>query len=272
MESIDYVGAKKELEKKNLLEIQKELTQTRQTRTAIMSLLLGSLVLTLVYGLLETPFIYTLSNIGNLFEYRLFFIVWSMITGISIQFTVVVLFRLEGYKTKYGYTYIGLSAAFLIITALVPAIANVYKILWVVHTATATLHALFFFLAVVPFSLWVSKENPRLRKIIYVWQIIIYGGSISMLIIFQRGGLFELWFYVTNIIYLLFLSLVLFEESIVKKSVKLLTNEDNLNLAIEKYFVNLEQVSQKQIEEEQKIVKLKEEQNKLNQDEDTKTE
>ena len=255
MESIDYLGAKKELEKKNLLDIQKELTQTRQKRTAIMSMLLGALLLTLVYGLLETPFIYTLSNIGNLFDNRLFFIIWSIITGLSIQFTVVVLFKLEQYQTKYGYHYIGLSAAFLVITAIIPAIADVYKILWFVHTLTASLHALFFFLAVVPFSRWVSKENPRLRKIIYIWQIIIYGGSVSMLIVFQRGGLFELWFYVSNIIYLLFLSLVLFEEAIIKKSFKLLTDEDNLNLAIEKYFVDLENATAKQKEARNKLKK-----------------
>lgn len=257
MEAIDYRKIKDELENTNKMKIQKDLLQTRQTRTAIMSMLVSALVLTLVYGLLETPFIYTLSNIGNLFPNRLFFIVWSIITGIAIQFTVVVLFRLEEYKTKHGYLFIGLSASFLVITAFVPADVESFPHLWIVHTATAGLHALFLFLAVVPYSNWVAKENPRLLKIINIWQIVIYGGSISMLVIFRRGGMFELWFYISNIVYLLYLSLVLFEESIIKKSVKLMYNEENLNIAIEKYFVNLDNRTLKQIEEEHKKKKVK---------------
>ena len=53
--------------------------------------------------------------------------------------------------------------------------------------------------------------------------------------------MFEIWFFIFFIIFLLYLSLTLFEEKIVKQSVRLLKDEDNLNLGIEKIFINLEE-------------------------------
>jgi len=66
-----------------------------------------------------------------------------------------------------------------------------------------------------------------------------------MIIFFRHSALFELWFFVSNIVFLLYLSLVLFEEKIIKMSVKLLMDEDNLNVAIEKIFVNLDNLTKK---------------------------
>ena len=68
MQEINYDLVIEELEKKNLYNIQKELTVQRKTRTFVMSLLLAALIFTFVYGTLENPFTYTLSNIGNFFQ------------------------------------------------------------------------------------------------------------------------------------------------------------------------------------------------------------
>jgi septal ring factor EnvC (AmiA/AmiB activator) len=46
---------------------------------------------------------------------------------------------------------------------------------------------------------------------------------------------------------------VLFEEEIIKKSVRLLTDEENVNLAIEKIFVDLEKETKKLEEQKSKI-------------------
>lgn len=265
MINIDYAQVKRELEKKNLYDIQKQLTFQRKTRTLVMTMLLFSLLLTLVFGMLENPFDYTLSNIGNFFSYRIAFILWSIIAGISIQLTVGTLFKLEKYETKYGFLFIGLSAFFLIATGILPALKEEYPVLHVMHTITSGLHALFLYLALVPFSLWVSRENPRLRITILIWQLVIWAGSIVMVIIFWHSALFELWFFVSNIVFLLYLSLVLFEEAIIKTSSRLLMNEKNLNIAIEKIFVDLESKKHKTENEslkekvKQKIMKRKEE-------------
>jgi len=245
MIEINYDEVREELEKKNLYDIQKDLTSSRRLRTAIMSLLTTALLLTIAYGMLEDPLVYTLSNIGNFFDYKIYFIIWSVVAGLSIQFTVGVLFKLEEYKSKFGYHFIGISVALLILTALIPALKDIYPFWHTVHTVTSGLHALFLYLALVPFSIWVSKENPRLRLTIFIWLGIVWAGSILMIILFRHSALFELWYFITNIIFLLYLSLVLFEKEIIKKSVKLMINEDNLNVAIEKVFVNLENLTEK---------------------------
>ncbi|XFA98914.1 hypothetical protein ACAG96_08560 [Candidatus Izemoplasma sp. B36] len=246
MKSINYEQVKEELRRKNLYDIQKELTLQRRTRTAIMSFLVFALVFTFVFGTLEDPFIYTLSNIGNFFTYRMIFIIWSMIAGVAIELAVVSLFKLEGYKNKMGIIAIYLAAFFLIATGIIPALKETYPFWHYLHTFTSGVLAIFLYIAVVPFSLWISKENPRLRISIIIWQVIIWAGSILMVILYWHSALFEIWFFVSTILFLLYLCLVLFEEAIIKKSVKLMMDEENLNIAMEKIFVDLDSASKRQ--------------------------
>ena len=210
-----------------------------------MSFLLLALLFTLAFGMLENPFVYTMSNIGNFFTYRLVFIFWAIFCGISIEVALLGLFKLENYTVKYSKLFVLLAVIFLIATGLIPALKEVYPFWHIVHTITSGLHAVFLYLALVPFSRWISRENPRLRIYVAIWQIIIWIGSILMIIFFRHSALFELWFFVSNIVFLLYLSLVLFEEKIIKMRVKLLMDEDNLNVAIEKIFVNLDNLTKK---------------------------
>ncbi|XMB72108.1 hypothetical protein RJI07_08365 [Mycoplasmatota bacterium WC30] len=257
MVDINYEQVKEDLIHKNLYDIQKELTVQRRTRTGIMTVLIIALLFTLIFGSLENPFVYTMSNIGNFFTYRILFIIWAVIAGIAIESTVVALFKLEKYNTKYGYLFILLATSFLITTALIPALKQVYPFWHLIHTITSGLFAIFLYLALVPFSRWISKENPRLRIYITIWQIVIWIGSILILLFFWHSAMFELWFFMSNIIYLLYLSLVLFEEKIIKISVKLLMDEENLNLAIEKMFVDLETIEKRKVNKLKKTKNIK---------------
>lgn len=247
MENINYDEVKRELRKKNLYDIQKELTNQRRVRTTIMSFLLFALVFTFIFGTLEDPFIYTLSNIGNFFSYRIVFIIWSMIAGFSIETSIIALFKLENYKKKYANISIILATFFLIATGIIPALKETFPFWHFIHTITSGLLAVFLYIAIVPFSIWISKENPRLRISIIIWQLIIWVGSVLMVILYWHSALFELWFFVSTILFLLYLCLVLFEEAIIKRSVKLMMNEENLNLAIEKIFINLDSASKRQL-------------------------
>ncbi len=105
------------------------------------------------------------------------------------------------------------------------------------HVLTSVFYALFLILGLQPFLRYVSRENPRLRKIIAIWQYVIVGGGFLGVIIFGMSGIFEIWFIASVTLFLLYLSLVLYEENIVKKSVELLKDEENLNIGIEKIFV-----------------------------------
>ncbi len=209
--------------------IQKQLLLERRIRITIMSLLLGSLLFTTIYGTLQNPFQYTFSKIGNIFNNRALFIVWAIFTGLSIQTCVLALFRLEQYHLKIAYKFIVISTIFLITSTITPALAETYPLWTWVHIITAGLYGLFLSMGIAPFIIFVSKENPRLRFSIKIWAIIVWAGSISWMFILGNTGIFELWFFGSVILFLLYLSLTLFEERIVKRSIMLLKGETDLN-------------------------------------------
>ncbi|MBU1020117.1 MAG: hypothetical protein KJ847_02800 [Firmicutes bacterium] len=229
-----------ELKQKDAIDIQRGLLKERRIRITVMSLLVSALVLTVIYGTMENPFQYTLSKIGNRFNNRIFFIFWAMFTGFAIQSSVVALFRLEKYNMVRSYKYIVIGTGFLILSALSPSLMELYPLWTWVHIITAGLYGVFFSLSVAPFMIWVSRENPRLQLVIKIWTIVIWAGSISWMLLLGNTGIFELWFFLSAIVFLLYLSLTLFEEQIVKTSVELLRDEQNLNLGIEKIFIDLE--------------------------------
>ena len=218
-------------------DIQERLLLERRIRITIMSLLLGALLFTTIYGTLQNPFQYTFSKIGNRFDNRVLFIVWAIFTGGSIQTCIVALFKLEKYKSKFAYWFVVSGTVFLVISTITPALAETYPLWTWVHIITAGLYGLFVSLGLAPFIMSVSKENPRLRLAIKVWAGVIWVGSITFMLMLGNTGIFELWFFGSMIFFLLYLSLTLFEERIVKRSVLLLKGEPDLNIGIEKIFI-----------------------------------
>lgn len=238
---IDREAIRKELEQRQFLDIQKSLFQERAKRMTVMSLLVSALLFTIIYGTIENPFQYTFSKIGNRFTVgnRILFIVWAGYTGFAIQTSIFALFSLEKYKNKRQFIYMYIATGFLILSALSPSLDDLVFWTWV-HLITAGMFALFISLAFYPFILWVAKNNPRLRHSVYVWLGITWGGGISWYFLLGNTGMFEIWFFGFFILFLLYLSLTLFEEVIVKRSIILLREEENLNIGIEKIFINLD--------------------------------
>jgi transposase len=227
------------------LKIKRQLLRERRTRIMVMSLLLSALLFTVIFGTLENPIEYTFSKIGNRFNNRILFIIWALFTGVTIQFSVIQLFRLERYSLSKAYKYILISSFFLIFSSLAPALDETYPIWTWIHIIAAGLFMLFLTLSIAPFMKFVSKENPRLRLVIKIWTGIIWGGSVFWMIVLGNTGIFELWGFGSVLIFLLYLSLTLFEERIVKQSIKLLKGEQDLNLGIESIFVNWEKLLKK---------------------------
>jgi len=218
------------------VEVQEQLLVERRIRITIMSLLLSALLFTAIYGTIQDPFRYTFSKIGNRFDHRALFIVWAMYTGISIQTCILALFRLENYKFKLAYYAIFTATIFLITSSITPSLAETYPLWTWIHIITAGLYGLFLTLGLIPFLMSVSKENPRLRLVIKVWAFIIWAGSVGWMFLLGNTGIFELWGFGSVIVLLLYLSLTLFEETIVKRSVTLLKGDTDLNLGIERIF------------------------------------
>ena len=198
-------------------EILRDLYKQRRNRIIVMSLLLLTLLITVIYGTLENPFLYTLSNIGNFFNYRYIFILWAIVTGICIQASCVALYKLENFRHKRSYTFIVYASVFLILTAVIPALKDRFPFWHYVHTFTAFYYALFLILSLQPFTHHISRETPRLKTFIRNWEYVILGGSFLAIIIFRKSGIFEIWFIITITLFLLYLSIALYEEHIVKK-------------------------------------------------------
>lgn len=239
---IDRKKIKEELQSKQILNLQKQLILERRKRMVVMTLLLSALLFTIIYGTIQNPFQYTFSKIGNRFAFqnRVLFIVWSSYTGFVIQSSIIALFTIEKYKNKLHYGFISAATFFLIATAIAPSLDHLP--FWQsVHILTAGLFGLFISLGFYPFIIWVARENPRLRRNVVIWMSVIWGGSFIWMGVLGNTGVFEIWFFTLFIIFLLYLSLTLFEEIIVKKSIILLRDEENLNLGIEKIFINLEE-------------------------------
>ncbi len=224
------------------LKIKRQLLKDRQSRILVMSLLLAALLFTVFFGTLENPFKYTFSKIGNRFDHRILFIIWALFTGLTIQFSLIQLFRLERFSFTKAYKYILASTFFLVATSIAPSMREIYPFYFWIHKITAVLFFVFLALSMGPFLKFVSKENPRLRKVILVWTIIVLGGVIFWALMYGNAGIFELWGFASTLVFLLYLSLTLFEEQIVKQSVKLLRGEHDLNLGIESIFVNWEKI------------------------------
>ncbi len=246
MVTINKDLVREELIKKNLYDNHKELVRQRHQRIYIMTLLISSLVLTVMFGTLQDPFIYTFSMIGNLFEYHILFIFWAIFVGTSILISVISLFKLENYNNRFSYIFIGLATLCLISTGFIPSIRHINYPLYAIHTAAATAMGFFVTFSLIPFVIKLIKESPRLKYVTIIWISFIWIGSLSTLVFFGKTGLFELYFFVTFIIFLLYLSLTLFEEKIVKLSIQFLKDEPNLNLAIEKIFIDLENKKKKE--------------------------
>ncbi len=223
--------------RKTHLHIICDLYKQRRNRMIVMSGLLITLIMTAIYGTLENPFQYTLSNIGNFFSYREVFIIWAIIAGASIQTACVSLFRLEKFEQRHAFTFIIYASIAILATAVIPALKDKFPFWHFVHVLTSIFYALFLILGLQPFLHFVSRENPRLRKIIAAWQYVIVGGGFLSILLFGMSGIFEIWFIASVTVFLLYLSLILYEENIVKKSVELLKDEENLNIGIEKIFV-----------------------------------
>ena len=239
---IDKEKIKQELEQKQFADIQESLYRERNKRMFIMTLLLSALIFTIIFGTMENPFQYTFSKIGNRFsvENRVLFIIWAAYTGFAIQSSILGLFSVEKYKNKFHVSFILIGTVFLLFTAAAPSLDHLPFWTWV-HLITAGLFALFITLGFTPFIIWVARQNPRLTRVIYIWLAVTWGGGIFWYFAFGNTGMFEIWFFTFFIIFLLYMSLTLFEEIIVKRSIILLKDEENLNLGIEKIFIKLEE-------------------------------
>lgn len=190
------------------------LHQTKRQRMFIISYLLFALVLTIAFGTLEDPVRYTLSNIGNRFGWgpRIMFIIWAFISGSAIEISFIFIMKLIHYESRKTLMFIGLTTFSIIVTGLVPALKNEFPFWHTLHFITSSLIAVFFFSAMIPLLIHIDKIIPEYRKFMIIWVSLILAGSVVVLVLFKWSAMFEIWFFVTIILFLIYLTSSLYEK------------------------------------------------------------
>jgi hypothetical protein len=196
--------------------LHEEIHRQRRSRLCLVVLLLFTLTATLVYGTLKDPFHYTFSRIGNDFPYREWYIVWALVTALTIQITAIRLFRLEKYPYGYAYVSIRCASFFLIVTALIPSLPEQMHVWHIIHKWTTFFYVISTIIALHPFVLFLGRTKPRLWIILKNWEWLILIGSMSSLIIQGKTGIFELWFIIMTLSLLMYLVVVLHGDRLEK--------------------------------------------------------
>jgi putative effector of murein hydrolase LrgA (UPF0299 family) len=152
----------------------------------------------------ESPLKYTMSMIGNKFGYRLNFIIWGAVTGFLLMFYVLRLFVLKSFKDKRARRLLIWSLLFLMMTVLIPAV-DYLPVLNKLHTLAAIAFALSLMTSLYLFV----KHLQRLNKSSKSWSMAMFwitiGGSLLLHSLFGNTGIFELFFFFSLVVFLLFL-------------------------------------------------------------------
>ncbi len=168
---------------------------------------------TLIFGLKKSPVEYTLSNIGNFFDYRVNFIIWGVVTGLLLIGFIGFTFRKAQFEHNKAKRYLILSYVFLILTVLTPALRDQMQFWFMVHNVTATLFALFLVASLLFFMHYLSENNKKVYSKSLFSLLFSIGFPVLLLILFGRiTGLAEIAFFVFISGFLMLLNIYLNRE------------------------------------------------------------
>ncbi|HKL47562.1 MAG TPA: hypothetical protein VJ878_02745 [Candidatus Izemoplasmatales bacterium] len=192
--------------------------QTKRQRMFIISYLLFALILTIAFGTLEDPIRYTLSNIGNRFGWRarIMFIIWAVVSGSAIETAFIFIMKLVNYSDKKTRMFIGLTTTSIILTALIPALQKELPFWHTIHVITSILIAIFFLMALVPLVQHILTIIPDYKIFIYIWMFVIWAGSVLLLILYNLSAICEIWFFVSIMAFLIYLTFILYDQAMIE--------------------------------------------------------
>lgn len=210
---------------------QKAIRITLKSVFAGLSLLLIP-IYTLVFGTKENPWENTLSRIGNLFDHRLSFVIWGIITGMCILFYSLYIFEKMDFMNNKARRYIIASQVFLVLTVLTPAIKNVLPFWHFIHVLWSGLFALFLVIALLLFIQFLAKNNQRLSKRVLLLLMSCVGISILALFFMGLNGVVEILFFIGIFIFLTGLTLILNKF---RKDREIAEQQKTVSIAIKKH-------------------------------------
>ncbi len=166
-------------------------------------------VYTIIFGTKESPFDYTLSNIGNFFDYNTSFILWGIVTGTCLAGYLLYTFTKLDYKNRKAKRYLISSNVFLFLTVITPAIKDIMPFWHFMHVIYSGLFALFLIVSIMLFVQYFSEVNKRLGKLAY--SLLTATVAIPVLTLFFMGlnGVVEILFFICISVFLLVLNIIL---------------------------------------------------------------
>ena len=116
---------------------------------------------TLWFGTIKDPIDFTMSKIGNNFSYRPLFILWGIMTGLLLVYSVSHMYERAGYYNKHSHNLLAVSYVFLVLTVLVPCMKESMEFLYYVHVACSFLFPTFMLISLTRFMryLYLVKNN-----------------------------------------------------------------------------------------------------------------
>ncbi len=176
-------------------------------------------ILSLLFAAKESPFDYTLSQIGNYFDWdhRKDFIIWGIVTGGCFVFYIRYLFKKVHFQNKRANLWLVLSNVFLVLTVITPSIKDVFPIFTRLHMLFSIAFAVSLVLSTAFFIQYLGEVDEEISARSLKWMLIIVGGSILSLFIFGKTGIFELFFLISFSIFLLSLGIWLRKDELLQK-------------------------------------------------------
>ncbi len=156
---------------------------------------------TWLFATKESPFYYTMSMIGNQFDYRLNFIIWGTVTGFLLTFYIARLYVLKSFKNKRAHRLLIWSHIFLILTVAIPAVEHL-PFLKTLHAVMAVLFGLSLLASLYLFIRFLGEINEQITIKSMWFLTAVLAGSIGLFFLLGNTGIFELFFFFSLVIFL----------------------------------------------------------------------
>lgn len=117
------------------------------------------------------------------------------------------LFKLGAFQNKKARRHLIRSGIFLILTVLIPAIEELWPILHKMHAIFGALFGLSLVISIYYFIKYIEIFNRRLFSISFLLLMLSAGGSILLLFLSGNNGLYEIFFFISICLVLLFLEI-----------------------------------------------------------------
>lgn len=184
----------------------------KDLRFIINFLVYSNITIIIVYSTIVNPIHNSLSMIGNRheFHYLYYFILWSIYFSLSTYFIVMKLYERESYTSTRSITLLRLSVIILIVTTLIPARLEM-PVLRGIHIGFSIIYIIVFALSFHPFIRRVLAREKRIRIVIHLWMILIWPGSIVVLLIVGWNAIYQLSYFINVLLLLLLISRIVFQ-------------------------------------------------------------